>query len=211
MTREVQRSETAAGRRPGRPRSQEAHQAIIAATLQALMEQGYSGLSMERVAEDAGVGKATIYRRWKGKAELVAEALGSLRLAEAPSDEGSLKKDMLALSRRQLAVVRAQPRFPRLAPLLLAESAENPELHALVRSGLVDPIRGMIAELVRRAMKRGEVRRNLDVETVVDLIHGPIIYRLLLAGADPSALTEEYPQQVLDLLLPGLAPRRTRG
>ena len=98
-------------------------QAIITATLQALMEHGFGGLSMERVAELAGVGKATIYRRWKGKAELVAEALGSLRLEEPPADEGSLKKDMLAFSRRQLAVVRAQPRFPRLAPLLLAGSA----------------------------------------------------------------------------------------
>jgi AcrR family transcriptional regulator len=214
MTREAERSEAAAGRRPGRPRSEEAHQAIIAATLQVLIEDGFAKLSMERVAEKAGVGKATIYRRWKSKAELVAEALSTLHLEQTPPDEGSLQGDMLAFAQRQIALVRAEPRFPRLAPRLLAESADDPELHTIVREHLVDPIRGMIAEIVRRAIKRGELRRNLDVERVVDLIHGPVIYRFLLSGADVDALTEAYPQSVLDILLPGLTPRpqkRTRG
>ena len=214
MTREAQLTEQAAGRRPGRPRSTEAHQAIIAATLQALMDQGYSRLSVERVAEQAGVGKATIYRRWRSKSELVAEAISSLRLAETPPDKGSIRADMRALAKRQLEVIRAQPRFPRLAPLMLAESADDPELHAIVRGSMVDPIRGMIAEIVRRGIKRGELRKNLDVERVVDLIHAPVIYRFLISGASVDALTEDYPGEVLDLLLPGLAPKppkRTRG
>jgi AcrR family transcriptional regulator len=213
MTREAESQQRTAGRRPGRPRSAEAHQAILAATLEGLIEHGFAGLSMEGVAERAGVGKATIYRRWKSKSELVAEALASLRIEAPPPDEGSLKADMLALSRRQLGVIRAQPGFPRLAPRLLSESADDPEMHAIVRANLVDPLRGMIEELVRRAMKRGELRKNLDVERVVDLIHGPVIYRLLITG-DVGQLTEDYPQSTLDILIPGLAPRppkRSRG
>jgi AcrR family transcriptional regulator len=215
MTREAQTTQAATGRRPGRPRSAEAHQAIIAATLQMLMEQGFSRLSMERVADLAGVGKATIYRRWKGKAELVAEAITSLRIEQPPPDEGSLRADLQELAKQQLAVIHAQPRFPRLAPLLLAESADDPELHGLVRANLVDPIRGMVAELVRRAMTRGELRKDLDVERVVDILHAPIIYRFLILGADLSRIDETYTQSVLDIVLPGMAPRkparRSRG
>lgn len=213
MTREAGGSTGTAGRRPGRPRSEEAHQAILGATLQVLMEQGFSGMSVERVAEEAGVGKATIYRRWRGKSELVAEALSSLRIDREPPDEGSLRADILALSQRQLGLIRAQPRFPRLAPRLLAESADHPELHAIVMSSLIEPIREIVATLLRRAIRRGELRRNLDLEAAIDLFHAPIIYRfLLLGGGDVAQMTEDYPQRVLDTLLPGLTPRpRSRG
>ncbi len=197
--------EAAAARRPGRPRSQEAHEAILTATLQALIDHGFSGLSVERVAEQAGVGKATIYRRWRGKQELVSEALTALRIEREPPDEGSLRADVLALSQRQLGLIRAQPRFPRLAPRLLAESADDPELHAIVRASLIDPIRDIVATLIRRGIERGELRGDLDLEAAVDLIHAPIVYRFLLTGADVSQMTEEYAQRVLSTLLPGLA------
>jgi AcrR family transcriptional regulator len=213
LSPKAESKERTAGRRPGRPRSAEAHQAILAATLQVLIDQGYAQMSMERVAERAGVGKATIYRRWKNKSELVAEALSNLRTEQAPPDEGSLRADVLELSKRQLGVMRAQPRFPRLGPRLLAESADDPELHGIVRGNLLDPIRSLIAELLERAIKRGEVRKDIDVERVVDLLHGPIIYRFLMSGADMSAVTEDYAQSLLDILLPGLEPRpkRSRG
>jgi AcrR family transcriptional regulator len=211
VTREAQTSQQAAGRRPGRPRSAEAHKAIMGAALEELLEDGFAGLSMERVAERAGVGKATIYRRWGSKSELVAELLTSMRTHEEPPDEGNLRADIRVLSARQLAVVRAQPGFPRLAPRLLAESASDAELHAIVRSSLVDPLRGLLAELIERAIKRGEIRRDLDVESVVDLIHGPIIYRFLLSVEPLGGLDETYVQRNLDILMPGLAPRPKGG
>lgn len=211
MTKQAQVAEQAAGRRPGRPRSAEAHQAIIGAALEELLDNGFAGLSMERVAERAGVGKATIYRRWGSKSELVAELLTSMRTHEEPPDEGNLRADIRELSARQLAVVRAQPGFPRLAPRLLADSASDPELHAIVRASLVDPLRGILTELVGRAIERGEIRPDLDVERVADLIHGPIIYRFLLSVEDLGGLDEDYVQRNLDILIPGLAPRPKGG
>jgi AcrR family transcriptional regulator len=211
VTKEAQTPQQAAVRRPGRPRSAQAHQAIIGAALEELLEHGFAGLSMERVAERAGVGKATIYRRWNSKSELVAELLTSMRTHEEPPDEGGLRDDIRELSARQLAVVRAQPGFPRLAPRLLAESASDAELHAIVRGSLVDPLRGILTELIERAMKRGEIRRDLDVERVVDLIHGPIIYRFLLSVEELGGLTEDYVQGNLDIIIPGLAPRPKGG
>src|SRR6185437_9862089 len=112
VSAQPQSKEASAARRPGRPRSAEAHQAILEATMQALIDRGYAGMSMERVAEQAGVGKATIYRRWKGKSELVAEAIAALRIEQAPPDEGSLRADLQQLARQQLEVIHAQPRFP---------------------------------------------------------------------------------------------------
>jgi AcrR family transcriptional regulator len=211
VTKEARAPHQAVGRRPGRPRSAEAHQAIITATLEELLEDGFAGLSMERVAERAGVGKATIYRRWKSKSELVAEALTSMRTHEEAPDEGSLRADIREVSERQLAVVRAMPRFPRLAPRLLAESASDAELHAIVRGSLIDPLRGILTVLIERAMKRGEIRRDLDVERVADLIHGPILYRFLLSVEDLGGIDEHYVQENLDILIPGLAPRPKGG
>jgi hypothetical protein len=73
----------------------------------------------------------------------------------------------------------------------------------------------MVAELVRRAMKRGELRKDLDVERVVDILHAPILYRFLILGADLSQIDETYTQSVLDIVLPGMAARkpsrRSRG
>jgi AcrR family transcriptional regulator len=208
---EAQQDQQAAGRRPGRPRSEQAHQAIIGAALEELLEHGFAGLSMERVAAHAGVGKATIYRRWRSKSELVAELLNSMRTHQEAPDEGSLLADIRVLSERQLALVRAQPRFPRLAPRLLAESASDAELHAIVRASLIDPLRGILAVLIKRAMKRGEIRRDLDLENVIDLIHGPIVYRFLLSVDYFGELDEDYVERNLGILIPGLAPRPRGG
>ena len=101
---------------PGRPRSQEAHRAILKATLELLGEQGFRGLTMERVAERAGVGKTTIYRRWPSQTELVAEAIGQIRPPSAPADSGSLEGDLGGLMREQRERVGSTPGLRRLIP-----------------------------------------------------------------------------------------------
>ena len=209
MTREADSSkERTAGRRPGRPRSAEAHQAIIAATLALLTEEGFSGLSIEAVAVRAGVGKATIYRRWRSKSELVAAALGGLRQAGAPPDSGSFRGDLLELARRQLALVRAQPGFGRLAPRLMGESADEPELHRVALESMIDPMRAIFHDLIERAIERGELRPDIDQEIVVDVLHGSIIYQVLILGQKLTSLDAGYTQRVLDELLPGIELRR---
>ena len=99
----------AAARGRGRPRSPEAHLAILTATLQLLGEQGFRGLTIEGVAERAGVGKTTIYRRWPSKTELVAEAIAQIRPPSAPPDSGSLEGDLGGLMREQQERVAPLP------------------------------------------------------------------------------------------------------
>jgi AcrR family transcriptional regulator len=186
-------------RSPGRPRSAEADEAIVRATLEILLEEGFRGFSVEAVRQRAGVGKATIYRRFPDKDALVAAAIESVLVELEAPDTGSIMGDAEAL----LAQMAPGASF---APRLLAEAANNPEMHKIFRRVLIEPRREVVRVVLRRAVERGELREDLDLEIVIDLLAGPPIYRLLLDGGDPTALQERGTKPV-EMLLEGLAPR----
>ena len=200
----------APARGPGRPRSQEAHRAILQATLELLGEQGFRGLTMERVAERAGVGKTTIYRRWPSQTELVAEAIGQIRPPSAPADSGSLEGDLGGLMREQRERVGSTPGLRRLIPVLLTEATQDPAFLELVTDGVIEPIRDVIRELVRRGIERGELRPDVDAESLVDLLHAVPVYRILLAGGDTSKVGD-VPSRVVPLLLAGAGAQPDAG
>ncbi len=192
-------------RAPGRPRSADADEAILTATLGVLLEEGFRGLSVEAVRQRAGVGKATIYRRFPDKDALVRTAIESLhRGLEEPPDTGSLAGDLEAVWQMGYGV---DPRVTSFGPRLLAESANNPEMHAIFRSALIEPRRAFVREMLRRGVERGELREDADLEVVIDLIAGPYIYRLLIDGGDPT-VAHQRGTGPLRLLFEGLAPRR---
>jgi AcrR family transcriptional regulator len=187
----------------GRPRSEEAHRAILAAVVELLPEHGLKGLTIEAVAAHAGVGKTTIYRRWGTKNELVLEAIEQLRPPGPPPDTGSLIGDLDALVAVQRERLEAS-QLPRVIPRVLGESLEDDELHAQIVERAVDPIRAVLGQIVRRAIDRGEVREDLDVETMIDLLHGSAVYRLLMAGGAIEAVSG-VPERVVPLLLDGIS------
>jgi AcrR family transcriptional regulator len=197
-TQERAGAENAPARGRGRPRSEEAHRAILDATLTLLDEGGYGPLTIEAVAARAGVGKTTIYRRWPSKLELVIEAASEMRPALPPEDTGSVQGDFVAFQRAQVARVAAGP-LPRIAPRLLAESVGDAELHAAFRRELIEPLRAAIGEILRRGIDRGELRGDLDPEIATDIVHGTIVYRVLLSQGDVISATTALPT-VLDLL-----------
>ena len=121
----------AAARTPGRPRSEKAHQAILESTLTVLGESGIAGLSIEAVAARAGVGKATIYRRWESKEELILAALAIMSPAGPVPDTGSLEGDLTALAQGTGRARLADTVLPRVAPRALAEAMGDADLHAL--------------------------------------------------------------------------------
>jgi AcrR family transcriptional regulator len=192
-------------RSPGRPRSAAADQAIIAATLALLVEDGYRALTMERVRERSGVGKATIYRRYASKEELVRAAIVHLNAdIPLPDDTGSLEGDYLAVV--QIVLARSQSTGAlSLMPRLLGEVADDADMHALFSEHLVEPRRRVVRDVLRRAVERGEVRADVDLDLAVDLIVGPMIYRLIVAGADAARLRD--PLAVLRAVVDGLRPR----
>jgi AcrR family transcriptional regulator len=191
-------ADSAPARGRGRPRSPEAHQAILSATLSLLDEIGYRALTIEAVAAQAGVGKTTIYRRWSSKLELVIEAVGQIRPALPTEDTGTVEGDFLAFQRTQIRRVASGP-LPRIVPRLLAESIGDRELHAAVQRELVRPIREGILAVLQRGVDRGELRADLDLELATDVVHGTVVYRILRSEGDLLAAVEPVPR-VLDLL-----------
>lgn len=168
-------------RRPGRPRDAGADDAITDAVVELLTEVGFRGLTIDAVAHRARVGKATIYRRWPGKEQLVLDALTAGRIPLPEPDTGNLGDDLLAYY-LPLADADAQQGAVRLMPALAAEAAVDAEIAARLHAYVSDR-RAPVAAILQRAQERGEVSDNVDIELVVDLLTGAIMYRLYFSGA----------------------------
>lgn len=192
-------------RSPGRPRSPEADDAIIQATLELLAEVGYQSLTMEQVRDRAGVGKATIYRRYDNKEELVKAAIRHLHhdLPE-PRDDGSLRADWeRAVGSAYDAAIATGA--SNVVPRMLAEMSHLPELHHLYYENMVAPRRRNLRTILERAIARGELREDLDLELVMDLLVGSLVYRGMIGahGMDPEVLRGRA-MDVLDTVVRGL-------
>jgi AcrR family transcriptional regulator len=160
---------------------------------------------MERVRERSGVGKATLYRRYGSKEELVRAAIVHLNSdIPMPDDTGSVAGDFAATAQAVLAGA-AQTGALALMPRLLSEVTGEPEMHALFSEHLVEPRRRVVRGIVERAKARGEIREDVDPDLAVDLMVGPFIYRVIISGGDPLALGD--PADVLEAALAGLRPR----
>ena len=163
----------------GRPRSAHAHQAILEATLKLLAEVGYEKLTLGEVAAVAGVGKATIYRRWPSKAPLVIEAFLQLPPLVAP-DTGNVLEDLTALLRSFAHILETTP-LRRVLPILAAECMHDPELSKLFMP-MSNTRRQPLLSVLRRAVARHELPADLDLEAAADLIVGPIMTRVCFSG-----------------------------
>jgi AcrR family transcriptional regulator len=192
---------TANGPSAGRPRSEEAHQAILDATLDLLAEVGFSALTVEGVAQRAGVGKATIYRRWPSKLPLVVEAFGGLPKLEA-ADTGDLAGDLKTMLRSYLQLFNTTP-LGTVLPSLAGERGHNPRLSQLFDPVLKDRRRPLI-DVLRRGVERGELPPELDLDLAADLVVGPIAVRLFFTG---SRLSPRMVGPLVDLALEGLRKR----
>ena len=192
------RSSSAGAASTGRPRSEEAHKAILDATLDLLVEVGFSGLTVEGVASRAGVGKATIYRRWPSKLPLVVEAFGELPGFDEV-DTGELGTDLKRMLRGYLELFNSTP-LSAVLPSLAGERTHNPEL-----AQLFEPVsKGRRQPLVRtfqRAVERGELPAGLDVELAADLVVGPIAVALFFKG---GRLDPDMVDPMVDMALAGI-------
>jgi AcrR family transcriptional regulator len=201
MTGEARARGSENGQAAGRPRSEEAHQAILDATLALLAEVGFSALTVEGVAQRAGVGKATIYRRWASKLPLVVEAFGQLPALE-DADTGSLAGDLKLMLRNYLHLFRSTP-LGAVLPSLAGERAHDPELAKLFEPLMRDR-RQPLQRAFERAVARGEVSPHLDLDLAADLVVGPIAVRLFFSGAK---LKPEIVEPIVELALRGIAKR----
>ncbi|HEV3047542.1 MAG TPA: TetR/AcrR family transcriptional regulator [Solirubrobacteraceae bacterium] len=181
----------------GRPRSEQVHRAILGAALELLATDGYGRVTMEGVAERAGVSKQTIYRWWRSPAEVLMEALNE-RAAElvAGRDLGSLERNLRGFLRRTVAALHGG-----LAPLvggLMAESQRDPQFAGVFREQFLARRRAALRELLEQGVERGEVAAGVDLELLVDVAFGTVWYRLL-SGHAP--LSRRFADRLADALL----------
>jgi AcrR family transcriptional regulator len=189
-------------RRPGRPRSEKADQAILSAALDLFAESGPDALCIEQVAAKAGVGKATIYRRWPGKEDMLVDALGGLG-THLPAPQGrSVRADLVALL---TAICReaADPRRSRLFALLQGEGLRYPRLMAKYIETVVQPQRDLVKSVLRRGVATGELRENTDIAAATFLLNGAVLASMY--GPEPT--DARYAKRVVEELLRGLAAR----
>ena len=191
-------------RPPGRPRSEQARQAILRSTLKILGENGFSHFTIEDVAERACVGKATVYRWWPNKGALIADAFASntTRKLRFP-DTGSVDTDM-SRQMRQLIKVFRSPRG-RIVSAILAAGQSDKDLIAAFRERFLWPRRREAYETLRRGILRGELRKDIDPDLLLDSLYGPIYMRFLIQH---DRLTPDFVDRLCALVLGGARPRR---
>ncbi|MFC9281487.1 TetR/AcrR family transcriptional regulator [Streptomyces collinus] len=188
----------------GRPRSEAVERAIIEGVMQ-LLEEGVplAELSIERVARTAGVGKATIYRRWSGKEELFVDVV---RAAEPPDPElpgTSMRDDLVVL----LETLRRRGLATRSSVILhnvYAQMKSSPRIWAAYHTSVIAPRRAIGMEVLRRGLRDGELRPDVDLELVNDMFVGPMLVRSVMR---PDAdLPEGLAEEIVDTVLAGLRP-----
>jgi AcrR family transcriptional regulator len=190
----------------GRPRSEKARQAILAAAGDLLLARGLSAVSMDAVAERAGVSKATIYRWWPTKESLALDALFTEWAAVQPRlrDTGTLRGDLLALLRPWARLATSKP-YGRVIGALISEAQTDPAFAAEYLRRVVEPRRDQARAIFRRAIERGEIPADTKIEVAVDMVYGPLYHRLLHGHAP---LNDRFVRDVVDMALAGIQPAR---
>ena len=169
----------------GRPLDATRDDALRASALELLAEIGYDRLTIDKIAAHAGAGKATIYRRWSGKAELVVDALMSQKgaILEAP-DTGTLRGDLSALINQ--SDVEDGPLDTEVMIGLVSALPHDAELRDVFRTQLIEPHTRTLAVVFERAIERGEIRPVANMEMVVSILPALVFHRLLVSATVPD-------------------------
>jgi AcrR family transcriptional regulator len=186
----------AAQRGGGRPRDESVDEAILKAAVRLLHEEGFARMSIAGVADDAGVGRPAIYRRYRDKTELVLAAIEFMRARVPAPDTGDTRRDLvthLELARRTFDI--------SLSGTLLVEEREHPELLEQFRERMLAPRFGQIADAFERGKERGEVREDLDVRLAANALMGSFLAHYLAIGRPDRG----WPERVVDTLWPAFA------
>lgn len=196
-------------RKAGRPRSAQSHQAILEATLALFAEVGLQGLSIEAIAERAGVGKTTIYRRWSSKEDVIKDALDLFRAGNPIPDTGNIRNDLLYITKESQELFNRNPLMGKLTTKLIAEIKTKPEIYHAFYEKLVAPRIQEFRQIVERAQERGELRPDLDATFILYLIFSSLVYgNIFTALIDPYKQQVYEPEAAVDALLCGIGIRQ---
>ena len=178
------------------PRVARSRRVILEATLDELGEIGYGAMSIESVARRAGVGKATIYRHWQGKLDLLGDALETLKRPIAPSTEGPTRERIVALL-EALVETLGESRWSKCMPALIDAAARDETVQRFHQQFVVAR-RQIMIDLIVDGIAAGELAADLDPVLTSELLAGPIFYRRLMTG---EAFPPSLARQIVDVVL----------
>ena len=191
----------------GRPRSEEADRAIVAAALDVLIDVGASGFTVEAVAARAGVGKSTIYRRFDGSHDLLAEALSTL------NDDLPLPPAGVPVRQALIAIVEGirersgEGRSDRCLPQVLSQAHLNPDLFEIYYERVVLVRRERVRAVLRDGVERGEVRDDIDLDLLVSLFTSPMISLTMMTPLSQRRVDDTTAASIVDAVLGGVGVR----
>ena len=183
----------------GRPRSKELDASILTATLELAAEVGINGMSMDDLAHRAGVSKASIYRRWPSKELLVIDALRSAMGSFDTVDTGDVGADLRAILGDLVARFSSKERMNDVLPHLIEVATHDPALRTELEA-FIQLRRWPLRVSLERGVARGEVSPDADLDTLIDALLGPIIYRRLLSG---GTIDTAFIEGLMALVVPG--------
>ena len=185
----------------GRPRSSDARAAILRATREILQQDGLTAVTMEGIAARAGVGKPTIYRSWPNAHAVAMAAMMDAKSA-APKQLARTRSSIADLKRQLHGVAEVfASRMGRQVTSMIAAAAADSELSKVFRNHFILARREEGRAILTRAIEAKEIRRDIDIETALDMIYGPIFYRLLMGHAPLDA---KFTDSVVDHAINGL-------
>ncbi len=188
----------------GRPRNEGHDAAILTATIDVVAEVGFAALTVDAVARRAGVGKATIYRRWSSKEAMMLDAWVSFSQPPATPDTGSFRSDLAAYFAPKENSIPTDT-VQRVFPQMIAAAKVNPEVNEAYRAFIAER-RRPLRTLIERAVARGEVPADIDIDIVQDLLIAPLIYRLLITDMPTD---DTVMARLIDVVLVGVGAGAT--
>ncbi len=190
-------------RAAGRPRNPRVREAVLDASLAVIAERGVSGATVDLIAARAGVGKHSIYRRWRSKQELLLDALAAVVALpvpdEVPADATLLIREIASLWVR----LAEDPVLRAFAAQVFAEAARDPQLLVAYEERVAQPRRARVLELLQLAQQRGQLRPDAELDVVADLLIGPAFYRMMSAGQRPP-FRDGYLDALVNTLCTGI-------
>lgn len=187
--------------RSGRPRSEHAHQAILTAARELLIEKGFAAMRLEHVAARAGVGRATIYRRWPSKEALAQDLLSHLAAPHIEvADSGNTRDEMFAAVINPMRAI-TESDFGPVIRALLSQIASNPSIGDPFRASVVEARRAEITKVIERGIARGDLRPDADAGVATELLVGPVYFRLMFGGV----LDLAFAKRIVDSVMRGYA------
>jgi AcrR family transcriptional regulator len=190
----------------GRPRDPKLDRAILDAALDLMAEEGYEQMSMESVAQRAGVGKPTIYRRWPSKEAMVIDALASLGDVVTMPTTGSVRERVTSFVEQLWRKTSQAHDRTTVLSRLVGEIHSHPDLRHAVRTTFVADRRRKLLSLLREGVRVGEIRSDIDLEVMTDALLGPLFARKLITG---GRISPTIGRRIVDLVFDGSAPARS--